>query len=631
MPRPLSRLIVIGSCATLLLVGCTSTAPVGPESMGQVVEQDGGISVRVPVLWVDVNTNASGIEPAQVWVDSDGTPGFAIHLDSVRARGAGAAWKAASASAAAVATLITGADPSRMDIDFTITGPIDGPSAGGILTVGLLAALRQVPLQPGITMTGTISPDGSIGFVLGIPQKLRAAADNGYRTVVIPASISTVVDDQTGSEVDVEEYGRSLGVTVLRLTDVTQAYEAFTGQPLLPPKSTPYQLPAQVQEASESVSTDAIAQATRLVEDAPDTVPGLDRVAGQLDRARALLANGDDSAAYGLAVDATLQAARLIAAYDATNRLQSGGYESTRGWLLEDIEALQARIDADIARNADVSGMPVEQQFAMPVAMGWLTYGQGVLLGIEEQLTGPQALASAELILAAQAIADQRLSVDALFPNARVVVRSMPSTHGTDTPQVASFLSAYSDFLVRAGDANLAYADAVLSPGTPSGSLLSQARQQDSSFRLLDSTVTALGEQAEAIQPSTGSMYQEVIDASTALSHFVASGSLVAAIQDFSMSGFGIGEDAEARQAEALRSSIQAGASTVDAYAALLASQDYDSGYAAWSAAWGTAVSDALAAQDRSGAGAVLALNEIWYANINLYWTHAYALQHADD
>lgn len=617
--------LAVGVCTALILAGCTQGISVAPESMGQVVETNGGIGVRVPALWVDVNTNASGIEPAEVWVNTSGTPGFAIHLDSVQARGAGPAWSAASASAAAVATLISGTDPTHLDVDFTITGPIDGPSAGGILTVGLLAAIRQVPLLPGVSMTGTIGPDGSIGYVLGIPQKLRAAQRAGYHTVIIPSSISTVLDDQTGEAVDVVDYGTSLGVQVLPLDNVQQAYQTFTGQPLLPPTDRPYTLPDVVQATSRSVATDAIERATTALAELPASITGQDGIGDQLNRARALLAISDASAAYGLAVDASLQIARLEASEVTQARLRSDGDEATRQWLLQEIAVLIDRIDAAMATHADVTGLPVEQEFAVPVAMGWLTYGRGVLLGIQQEQTSPAAQSSGDLILSAQAVADQRLGVKAFFPDAMAIVRSMPSSHVPDAGKVATFLNSYSGFLTRAGAANIAYADAVLSPGTPTGDLLSKARKDIPSFRLLTSTVRALASQADAIDLRQESLDQEVIDASTALSHFVASGSLVASVQDFSTVGFGIGEDARANDTASLRTSVDSGESTVGEYAGLLNAHGFDSGYAVWSATWGRSIADALQTKDRQAAGAVLALNEIWYAAANQFWTYAYA------
>ena len=47
---------------------------------------------------------------------------------------------------------------------YDITGAIDGPSGGGALTVGTMAAITGATVKPKIAMTGTIAPDGTIAY-----------------------------------------------------------------------------------------------------------------------------------------------------------------------------------------------------------------------------------------------------------------------------------------------------------------------------------------------------------------------------------------------------------------------------------------------------------------------------------
>ncbi|MDP9132175.1 MAG: hypothetical protein M3M98_03460, partial [Nitrospirota bacterium] len=74
---------------------------------------------------------------------------------------------------------------SAIGIAYTSTGT-DGPSAGAVMTVGFAALLKGDRIQRGIAMTGTITKDGTIGPVGGIPDKIRAAVREGYRTILIP-------------------------------------------------------------------------------------------------------------------------------------------------------------------------------------------------------------------------------------------------------------------------------------------------------------------------------------------------------------------------------------------------------------------------------------------------------------
>lgn len=62
----------------------------------------------------------------------------------------------------------------------------DGPSAGAAMAVGFIAVLKGDTIQRGVALTGTIEPNGRIGPVGAIPDKIRAAAREGYRMVLIP-------------------------------------------------------------------------------------------------------------------------------------------------------------------------------------------------------------------------------------------------------------------------------------------------------------------------------------------------------------------------------------------------------------------------------------------------------------
>jgi hypothetical protein len=62
----------------------------------------------------------------------------------------------------------------------------DGPSAGAVMAVGFLAVLRGDPIIRGIALTGTLESEGRVGPVGGISDKVRAAAREHYRLVLIP-------------------------------------------------------------------------------------------------------------------------------------------------------------------------------------------------------------------------------------------------------------------------------------------------------------------------------------------------------------------------------------------------------------------------------------------------------------
>ena len=99
--------------------------------------------------------------------------------------------------------------------------------------------MRGDTLDADMTMTGTINPDGTVGPVGGIPQKIQGAAAEGITTVLIPAGQRNSESEDDGSLVDVVDEGRRLGVEVREVRDVYEAYQAFTGEelPRLPDSS----------------------------------------------------------------------------------------------------------------------------------------------------------------------------------------------------------------------------------------------------------------------------------------------------------------------------------------------------------------------------------------------------------
>ena len=66
-----------------------------------------------------------------------------------------------------------------------------------------------------------------------------------------------------------------------------------------------------------------------------------------------------------------------------------------------------------------------------------------------------------------------------------------------------------------------------------------------------------------------------------------------------------------------LANSVAASSASVNDYAQSLSGAGIDPGYPAWSAQWGTALALSTAGTSRTGAGSLIALNELWYDFIN--------------
>jgi len=140
---------------------------------------------------------------------------------------------------------------------------IGGPSSGGLMTVGFLALLTNKTLSPSVTMTGMINPDGTIGPVGGLKEKLDAAAQEGFKVFLIPMGqryyqypvvqetqlpwgIIRRVSYQT---IDLVEYGSRINVSVIEVKSVIDAFKYFTGVNL----ST-----AQIQMSSVEIPSEVV-------------------------------------------------------------------------------------------------------------------------------------------------------------------------------------------------------------------------------------------------------------------------------------------------------------------------------------------------------------------------------------
>jgi len=83
--------------------------------------------------------------------------------------------------------------PVRADAPFEVrldVGRVRGPSAGLAFSLAILDVLTEGELTGGLKMatTGTISPEGIVGAVGGVPQKIAAAKREGIELFLVPPS-----------------------------------------------------------------------------------------------------------------------------------------------------------------------------------------------------------------------------------------------------------------------------------------------------------------------------------------------------------------------------------------------------------------------------------------------------------
>lgn len=162
--------------------------------------------------------------------------------------------QASARLATQIAGEVTGKDMSKYDVFIQVradTPIIGGPSAGGTMTVGIIAALEGWKVRSDVMMTGMINPDGTIGPVGGILEKAAAAASVGAKLFLIPEgqriqvvqenqqrNIGGIVQITTKTEkVDVVKYAKDRwGLEVKEISDIYDAVYYFTGHRLQKPQ-----------------------------------------------------------------------------------------------------------------------------------------------------------------------------------------------------------------------------------------------------------------------------------------------------------------------------------------------------------------------------------------------------------
>jgi len=155
--------------------------------------------------------------------------------------------------AALTACDLLGMDFTKYDFFYIIEAEapiVGGPSAGGVMTVATVAALKGLEIRDDVYMTGMIFPDGFIGPVGGLKYKLEAAASHGGKIFLIPEGQRITYVEETKvrrvgiisiitpeyKKIDLVEYGKTLGVDVYEVRTLNDALKFFTGYAIEKPQ-----------------------------------------------------------------------------------------------------------------------------------------------------------------------------------------------------------------------------------------------------------------------------------------------------------------------------------------------------------------------------------------------------------
>lgn len=414
MRRALPAAALALAC-TLVLAGCDLKF-----SLGFGTGSDGSFSgseVTVPVLYA--SGKKGGVTSQRITADSADGGDLSIDITENDVSGVDPVTQSATWTAVTAATLLTGARPDTA-YTFGFDARIATPAAGAVTAVGVLALYYGTEVQPGVALTGGVTPLGAVSPVAGLPEQVSAAIEaGGIDTILVPAGQRTAVDAE-GSAVDLDQLAATGGMTITEVADIASAYAVMTGEDLpeavfpTPPPSpsalpTPEDAPAAPDALAAAVD-DALDRARSSLDAAPESTLA-DRARAALARSGQLLAADDTAGAWAAAATAADTAAAAAAPQLSQAQAQT--------------IAADAATDAD-ALLGELSVAPSTLDAADPVltAIGWAAEARALadqartfLAAESDPSLTPAGLTSAALASSAvetgRALADLRSQIDA--------------------------------------------------------------------------------------------------------------------------------------------------------------------------------------------------------------------------
>ncbi|HDN76148.1 MAG TPA: hypothetical protein ENG05_03365, partial [Acidilobales archaeon] len=252
---------------SLIVILITSIQPLTLIEVGSISEYSTSrfVKLKVPAVYIDekgVMHGASTEFLVGIAWPGEGTVYFSAEpLTQID-------MQAASRVAAIIASIYAGTSLDYYDFFVRVKSRseiVGGPSASAITATAFLALITNASILPNVSMTGMIEPDGTIGPVGGVAEKLEAMAKEGIKVFLIPKGQSVVkvlrryVENKTIGRtviiserivpvtVNVTELGAKLGVKVVEVGSIIEAYEYLTGRRLSLPKYS-YEYPEWLRE-----------------------------------------------------------------------------------------------------------------------------------------------------------------------------------------------------------------------------------------------------------------------------------------------------------------------------------------------------------------------------------------------
>jgi hypothetical protein len=423
-----------------------------------------------------------GSSPTKVTIEPSPEGKFRLGIFENEVGGAGDMWRATCWTATVVATLLTNTDMSATQVSWDVAGRIDGPSAGGLMTAAMLAALRGKKVRGDATMTGTINPDGTIGPVGGIPHKIEGSAKKGKKLILVPSGQRYDYDQNKQTNVDLVELGRTLNVEVREVSDIYQAYELLTGEelPRLAKNNNRSEITPQIFNRIQAKTkewqvrySDTVGRAQSIDPDVKklmDTTGFLELAEQRLNKSNDYLSQGLPAVAYSTAREAWLYAS----AYEKVSRLLkvyvTDGFESTVAVLQSEAIGGKVTAAADLLKTekpktlSDANALILAYSNLSQGLASWLS-GQNLLAGTLQNMkegNGPKTKEEEILVLLYAAIYYE--AADAYVETAKDAITVGNGLPGSPLPADLD-LEDTADFFRRAAEANFSlFESTVLKP-----------------------------------------------------------------------------------------------------------------------------------------------------------------------
>jgi predicted S18 family serine protease len=342
--------------------------------------------ITVDVLWFKLGDSPKGgSSPLVIEVSENSTGKMSLSLPENQPGSAGELLKSSAWMAALNASLLLGQDLSEYDFRITVDDPIDGPSAGAMMTIAFLSLLRGDEINPDVAMTGGINPDGTISPVGGIPEKLDGAQEAGKTLVLVP------LGQLSG---DVLEKQRKLDLEVREVSDIYEAYEIATGNPLPKPEGSDNPMPSFSESDSQKIKAKTKDWQSRyqakFTEGAGIELPQNDVIQNVImssvksakeafNKSENYLEQGEVAGSYSQMVEATAHITFAVELARFFKTLEEGSFKAAKTQLDSALESADNRIEGLIDRLSTIEPKSASDTVSVTLAYTHIAVAEGLL------------------------------------------------------------------------------------------------------------------------------------------------------------------------------------------------------------------------------------------------------------